>query len=603
MRIQVDNFLGVERAEMELVPGTITVVSGTNAAGKSSFAAAVSGALAHDANPLSAGKGGGNVYLRDDKESGGVQIDDGDTPLVRWQAGTGDLGHFTSEEPLSTAASLGLFDFLAGSTASARAQLWEDLFLPPFAEMKASIQKQLKPHIPAKVLKAIMENLDEEKEEEEEEEGDFETRARNRIDLVAATYRTRARDAKADWTKVTGEAYGVRKAADWLPDGWVADLDGLSTDQTDKALTEAREALQSHHVGHAVSVAEVETAKAAAQKIPEATRIAEVCEATQKDTAKRLDEAQQAYKSDQIAGREARAALEAHVSKEPRQADHLVCPHCKNEVVLRRGELAAFDVEAHATEHGQWAERRTELQNAMDGFVETVKAKMHAAEPLEESNSDAFKAWEAAKMELAILVRNAANAEATVESEEMVEAVREAEGELERSRTRHDLVGRRTSAMEHHANVVQYTLISDILGPKGVRATAMETRMASLDQTLESIAKVTGWPRITVSRVYAVAIGKRTLLRVCSRSERLCAQYSLQIAVARCIRDTYVVLDDADTLVDGKFAGLRDLMAALRGRPNPPAFLVCGANLDVSTLNPDGLNYLIDNGVMRQLEG
>ena len=95
MRIQVDNFLGVERAEMELVPGNITAVSGTNAAGKSSFAAAVSGALAHDPNPLNAGKGGGNVYLRDDKESGGVQIDDGDTPMVRWQAGTGDLGHFT----------------------------------------------------------------------------------------------------------------------------------------------------------------------------------------------------------------------------------------------------------------------------------------------------------------------------------------------------------------------------------------------------------------------------------------------------------------------------------------------------------------------------
>ena len=190
--------------------------------------------------------------------------------------------------------------------------------------MKAIIQKQLKPHIPAKVLASIMENLDD--DDGDDSEYDTEVRARNRIDSVAATYRSRARDAKADWTKVTGEAYGVRKAADWLPDGWVADLDGLATDQAEQALTEAREALQSHHVGHAVSVAEVETAKAAAQKIPEATRLAEVCEATQKDTAARLDEAQQAYKSDQVAGREARAALETHVSKEPRQTDQSGLP-------------------------------------------------------------------------------------------------------------------------------------------------------------------------------------------------------------------------------------------------------------------------------------
>ena len=270
-------------------------------------------------------------------------------------------------------------------------------------------------------------------------------------------------------------------------------------------------------------------------------------------------------------------------------------------MLLHRGELTAFDAEAHAKEHGQWEERRAELQNEMDVFVDTVKTKIKAAEPFEGSHSDALQAWEASKMELAILVRNAKNAEATVESEEMVEAVREAEGEVERARKRNDLVARRTVAMEYHTNVVQYTLISDILGPKGVRATAMETRMASLDQTLESIGKVTGWPRIAVSRAYAVSIGKRTLLRVCSRSERLCAQYSLQIAISRCIRDPYVVLDDADTLVDGKFAGLRDLMAALKGRPSPPAFLVCGANLDVSTLNQDGLNYLIENGVMRRL--
>ena len=600
MRFQIDNFLGVERAEIELVPGTISVVSGTNASGKSSLATAVAGALAYDPNPLEGAKGSGNVYLRDDQDSGGVLVDEGGDPVVRWQAASGDLAHFATEDPPTSAASVGLVDFIAQIPAPARAELWEGYFLPPFADMKAMIRKQLKPHIPAKVLTSIMERLDKDDDKDDEDNPDL--RARARIDEVAASYKSRARDAKADWTSITGEAYGVRKAADWLPNGWTAALDGLQADQTEEAVSTARDAVQAQHVGHAVSVAEASRGREAKKALVGAEKVLAVCQETLQDAAARLDEAQTAIQSERAEGTKKRLEMEAHVATEPRQASYLVCPSCKQELLMRDGELVHFEPEIIDASHAKWEELRAALDTELDGMADSVRKKMTAAKPLEESHDDALQARHSAQLEVAKLTSDAKNAEAEVKTEEMVEAVREAEADLEEAKARDSLVKRRVEAMKHHTNVVHYTLISEILGPKGVRATAMEAKMLQLDKTLDTVAKVTGWPKVAISRTYSVSIGKRQFLRACAKSERLCAQYSLQIAVARCLRDPFVVLDEADTLVDHMFAGLKNLMAALRARPDPPAFLVCGSNLDVAHLNQDGLNYVIENGVMSQQE-
>ena len=147
--------------------------------------------------------------------------------------------------------------------------------------------------------------------------------------------------------------------------------------------------------------------------------------------------------------------------------------------------------------------------------------------------------------------------------------------------------------------MIDYTLIAKILGPKGVRATATERSMKQMDNVLATIATVTRWPRVALDRHYAVSIGNRSFLRVCAEREQLRAQYALQIAIARCKREPVVVLDRVDHLDTDNQPTLFSLLHALCRRPDPPAFLVCGTDLDFRHLNPDGRNHRIDDGVLK----
>ena len=183
----------------------------------------------------------------------------------------------------------------------------------------------------------------------------------------------------------------------------------------------------------------------------------------------------------------------------------------------------------------------------------------------------------------------------------MLEAQAHAERELERAEAHERLVKARFDAREHHENIVAYQTIVDVLGPRGVRAQAVEERMKQFDGVLATIAAVTGWPRVALDRHYAVSIGERKILRLCAESERLRAQWCLQIALVRVLREPVAILDAADHLDVANLTGLAKLLAALCSRPNPPAFLVCGTELDHEVVNPGGLTYVLDEGVSSEL--
>ena len=120
--------------------------------------------------------------------------------------------------------------------------------------------------------------------------------------------------------------------------------------------------------------------------------------------------------------------------------------------------------------------------------------------------------------------------------------------------------------------------------------------MESFRGVLRAVARVTGWPAVGLDQHYTVSIGERPMLRLCSESERLRAQWSLQIALARVCKDPVVILDAADHLDQSNMAALRRLLATLCDRAEPLAFLVCGTEIDLDAWNPDGLNYTLEDG-------
>ena len=53
------------------------------------------------------------------------------------------------------------------------------------------------------------------------------------FDAAAAVYGERAREAKRQWQDIAGRTYGTKIASDWRPDGWLADMDSMTTQQAE----------------------------------------------------------------------------------------------------------------------------------------------------------------------------------------------------------------------------------------------------------------------------------------------------------------------------------------------------------------------------------
>ena len=258
------------------------------------------------------------------------------------------------------------------------------------------------------------------------------------------------------------------------------------------------------------------------------------------------------------------------------------------------------------------ASRQTELDeiaakhSALLPRIHEMRAAQDAHEarftPLHEDVLARIEEKNAARVELATQQSLARQADGKVaRTDEMLDEQARCARELERVTEHRRLVGRRFEAREQHENIVAYQTIAQLLGPRGVRAQAVEEAMQQFDGVLGTISRVTGWPRVRLDRHYSVSIGERKILRLCAESERLRAQWCLQIALVRVRREPVAILDAADHLDTSNLTGLGQLLDALCARKNPPAFLVCGTELDHEVINRSGPNYQLVDGVLGEM--
>lgn len=588
MEVVINNMLGVHQAKLALTPGKITVVSGPNASGKTSIATAVGAVLAHDDNPLTASSAQRKAYMRDDTDAGEVTlVDDNGDAVVRWYLASSEMARLAQAgEPMSAAA-VGLVDFIRGVTsAKARVELWEGYFLPPAETLIEQIKTQLAAKIDERQIAGVVETI-----------------GNAGWDAVEGVYKERARLAKQSWTKITGEKWGEKKAADWRPDEWLSEYDGVSIEDAEGEFNDAQADLQGRYIENAISAADVENAAEAAEELPEKRKRLEAADATFQAAKKAHDAFKEGLDQKRARGRELRNETNAVGAKRPKDRDALACPECGAQVILLKGALVGYDTAAAEAALAAWQEEFDAAEAALVEFTTEFVAEEKNLEPLARAMADAAQARQTAQVEVVTLEQTMARADqGTVETEETQQAVAEGEAAVERKRTKLTKIRERFEAYGQHKSIVEYTLIADILGPKGVRAQAMKQSMDLLDAVLEPIHKIAAWPRVRVDSSYAISIDGRTLLRVCAKSEQLRAQYSLQIGVARVRRDPVIVLDEADILDQRERMRLRKLLETMLSRDEPPAVLVCGTDFDVDEW-PDAHRYVLDGmGSLNRVE-
>ena len=472
MRITIEGLMGITKAAIELATGKITEVVGRNASGKTSLATAVQAVITQSQNPLGVPATETRKWYLRDGDGEGEAVLEGDGVYARWAPAAGEME--ANGNPTSSPEAAGLIDFCARRGAKERAALFQGVLLPKPEEVLGDLEKELK-----KLLAVPSEAAEEFGAENKLDlKGILKTVNTRGWEAAESVYVDRRAKLKRDWRDITGENHGVNKAADWLPDGWLSEYDGLTENEAETQVTKAREAFDQLHRIEAVSEKEISLIEEAADAIPDLETKAfttEELHASMIARVRTLEADEQALEKD------LKGYQDEYNDVEPEEKPKIFtvpCPHCGEPLVLRSGQAHKPDDEPPVDESKEaWRVLK------MDELAESITTKtreLHAASQLtadNRKNRDAgYRVMIVAQEKLADARRTAARKDNVVaQTEDGTRALAEAEQAIEAAKAVVNLVTSRGKAENLHRSILQYDAIATALGPKGVRSRKMAT--------------------------------------------------------------------------------------------------------------------------------
>ena len=548
-RLKISNLLGVKRAEIDL-DGIVEVV-GPNASGKSSLAACAQALLTHEQNPLGVpATWTARVYLHDGEDEGLAEIDG-----VEWRPGKG-LTVTDGAVPLSRPEAVGLVDYTTKRGEKERLESLQSALLPDVAKIIDRVRERLLNYMPKRDVDGLTEIIGE-----------------RGFDAAAAVYAERGREAKRQWQDISGRTYGAKVASDWRPDGWLADMDAMTTQQAEEAVTAAREALAALHQVQAVSEAEAQSAAEAKAALPG-------LQASLKDAQDKA----QAIRAD-LEGLPINVAASAVKAAEKELAiqrgiarvkdANLSCPHCQRAVVMGKdGVLEQYDEEA--------ARLVCEQANAMaEGLGGVLAERIEEHEGLQKSVQEKQGHLRAAehevarrKLALGVAEKLTGNADVQVDTADRRADLMQAEQAVDDAKRVSAMVSAEARAAELADTIARYAEIVRAIGPQGVRSQMMEAGLKRLNRGLGVIGREAGWPVVEVTERGGVMWGGNRLIQLCSASEQWRAQAAIQLTLAAMTGSKAVVLDRADLLDSNNRCGLVRAVNRVSGKTGI-AVLLC----------------------------
>ena len=513
MRIEIDNILGVEHARIDLNPGGAVEVIGPNASGKTSIAIAAQALLAQEMNPLGApAPQVKRVYVHEGAQDGEANLTDGQDQ-VTWKPGSGSItappGTFYSRPE-----ALGLVDYTARTGAKERAAQLQSALLPAPELVMDAIRKALAAYLDPEDLNGVLKVIGE-----------------RGWEAAASVYADRARLAKRQWSDKAGRNWGLKVAADWRPDGWLADYDHMTVSLAEDRVGSARDALTALHRVQAVSEADLERADNAKRRVVSL----ENEEARLHAEAAPLEAELVAIQSNRQSAirvlREAERDLQS--IRMP-----LACPHCSG-LVFVHGD-AILKSEGNQDEVKAQAQKRKD--DATEEYDKALKGEGILADRLGPTSRAINKVVGDLGFE-----RRAAAVTGTAATPEHSTALSEAEEEVERAKEVVRVVQVEREAHDLHETIVRYVEAARAIGPEGVRAKMLEKGLSSLNAGLGAISSVAKWPVMAADEKGGLTWSGRPIV-LCSESEKWRAQASMQLTLAAITGSRVVVLDRADLL-------------------------------------------------------
>ena len=550
--LKIVNLLGVKRAEIDL-DGIVEVV-GPNASGKSSLAACAQSLFAHEQNPLGVpATQASKVYLHDGEDEGLAEIDG-----VEWRPGKG-LTVTNGAIPLSRPEAVGLVDFTARRGEKERLESLQSTLLPDVAEIIDSVRERLLAYMPKRDVDGLLEIIGE-----------------RGFDAAAAVYAERGRESKRQWSEISGRIYGVKVASDWRPAGWLADMDSMTTQQGEEAVTAAREALAALHQVQAVTEAEAQQAFEAKAALPGLRGSLQAY--TDKAQAIRADMADLPLLKAASAVKAAERDLAIQQGIARVKKANLSCPHCQRAVVMGSdGVLEQYDEEAARLVCEQAKIKAVEIEGILAKLIREHEAIQEATQEYQGYLQTAEHEFGDAKTTLAVAEKLAQNADAEVDSADRRADLMQAEQAVDDAKRVSGMVSAEARAAELAETIARYAEVVHAIGPQGVRAQMMETGLKRLNAGLKVLGREAGWPVVEVTQRGAVMWAGRPI-QLCSASEQWRAQAAIQLTLAAMTGSQAVVLDRADLLDVENRDGLVRVVKRVSGKTGV-AVLLCSTGV------------------------
>lgn len=566
----VENFQGLHACNLDL-SAPITLVSGPNGAGKSSLQEAINLALGGQAR-VSLKKDYQLLVTEGQKKAQIIVSHDDVASSYTLPAGKGDHTLATGDEYLPYVLTPWLFASL--KDVERRKML--------FALTKSSS----KPQVVVDKLLAKGANADK-----------IEKIKPLLLSGFAAAQdqaKTYAAESRGAWKALTGEAYGEVKA-----EGWTVEIQPLPDDAPELTADD-------------LAAAQADLTKAATE-IEKGTQHLGGLNA-KRDAANKLDERRAALEAVYLELNRRKNKLEAtnkelepwkeKVSTTEQQVQAFSgenpceCPSCGTKLKIVGKVLELF--KGKAADAGKLATAQAELKKANDAYNLLARTQVNDQKAVDES--------EQAGRDLQALTDSMDEPVTDAMIKRVEDAIQvqrnlrdAAKAKVEAISDRLDLLAsaeqKAIDAGKHHADVKEWSAITDLLSPDGIPAEILAGALKPFNESLSKSSGLSGWKKVQIGADMNITAGGR-LYTLLSESERWRVDCLLALAIAEHSGLRFLILDRFDVLDLPGRGQLLGMLKAMASAGTIDSAIVCGTLKAPPAKLPPEINAVwIENGV------
>jgi len=373
---------------------------------------------------------------------------------------------------------------------------------------------------------------------------------------------------KGQWEEVTGQRYGSKVAATWTPEKWEFDLSGKSEQELLDDLKAEQEWLEVAISDNAVTDIDKTKIEEAKKELPPLVERSVTIQ-------QRIDALRVAYKNTKTAIAETPETIQPTFQK---------CPNCNCDLMVNHGTIGkAETVERSVIEQNN--KELVELKKSLD--IITAEAKSLEAELLVVK----------ARIFSTESIANSKTEQGTATTKTTKASVEECRKLVKRAGDRLLAFQTKEKSDKINKSIDTNKKLIDILAPNGLRSASLTKALSHFNSICEALSKTAKWGEVHLNSDMSVTHRGWPYMLI-SESAKWRVKVSLQLTIAKILKDSFVLIDGVDILdSDGK-NGLIKLLLTM------PFESIIAMTLQHTDIMPDlekygGKSYWIEDGVVK----